>query len=145
MAKAIFTGSFNPYTIGHHSIVKRALPLFDEVIIAVGVNINKHNEDSVKERVHKIEAVYEKEPKVRVVSYSCLTTEIARQMQANYIIKGVRNVADFEYERTQADINRKLTGVETVMFFALPGMDSVSSSVVRELLKYGADVTDFLP
>ena len=142
---AIFVGSFDPFTIGHDSIVRRALPLFDRLVIGVGVNIGKHYMLSAEERADAIRRLYCDEPRISVEQYSGLTVDFANSVGAQFIIKGVRTVKDFEAEREQADINRRLTGIETIVLFALPGMDSVSSSVVRELMHYGKDCSELLP
>ncbi len=142
---AIFVGSFDPFTIGHDSIVHRSLPLFDRLVIGVGVNIGKHCMLSSEERVDAIRRLYRGEPRVSVEQYSGLTADFAASVGAQFIVKGVRTVKDFEAEREQADINRRLTGIETVLLFSLPGMESVSSSVVRELMHYGRDCSMFLP
>lgn len=141
----IFVGSFDPFTIGHDSIVRRVLPLFDHLVIGVGVNQSKHYMQSAEERVASIRSLYDDEERISVEQYSCLTVDFAQQCGASYIVKGVRSVKDFEFEREQADINRRLTGIETLLLFALPGMDSVSSSVVRELTHFGKDCSQFLP
>ena len=148
MRTAIFVGSFNPFTTGHASIVERALPLFDRIVIGIGVNIDKVSDeyiDSIEQRVKAIKDVYINEPKVEVRSYEGLTVDFAREIGATYIIKGVRSVRDFEYEREQADVNRMLSGIETVLFLALPELASVSSTVVRELQKYGYPIDKFIP
>ena len=145
MRNGIFVGSFDPYTIGHDSIVRRALPLFDKIIIGVGFNERKKYMQTTEQRVETIRRIYESEPKIEVKQYNDLTVDFARREQAEFIIKGVRSVKDFEYEREQADINRQLTGIETVLFFAEAGMESISSSVVRELVHFGKDVRRFLP
>lgn len=145
MRNGIFVGSFDPYTIGHDSIVRRALPLFDKVVIGVGFNERKKYMQTTEQRVATIRRIYKDEPKVEVKQYNDLTVDFARREQAEFIIKGVRSVKDFEYEREQADINRQLTGIETVLFFAEAGMESISSSVVRELVHFGKDVRRFLP
>ena len=142
---AIFVGSFDPFTIGHDSIVRRSLPLFDRLIIGVGVNIGKRYMLSAEERVDAIRRLYSDEPRISVEQYSGLTVDFANNVGAQFIVKGVRTVKDFEAEREQADINRRLTGIETIVLFALPGMDSVSSSVVRELKNFGRKVDSFLP
>ncbi len=142
---AIFVGSFDPFTIGHDSIVRRSLPLFDRLIIGVGVNIGKRYMLSAEERVDAIRRLYSDEPRISVEQYSGLTVDFADSVGAQFIVKGVRTVKDFEAEREQADINRRLTGIETIVLFALPGMDSVSSSVVRELMHYGRDCSELLP
>lgn len=141
----IFVGSFDPFTIGHDSIVRRAVGLFDRLVIGVGVNEGKHYMLSADERVEAIRSLYAGDERISVERYNDLTVDFARRVDAQFIVKGVRSVKDFEFERAQADINRRLTGVETVLLYAEPGLDSVSSSVVRELKHFGRDVSMFLP
>ena len=145
MNKGLFVGSFDPFTIGHDSIVRRALPLFDHIIIGVGVNERKKYMLDAEERVGRIKRLYADEPKIEVKAYSDLTIDFARREQATYIIKGVRSVKDFEYEREQADVNRLLSGVETIFLYAEPQLSSISSSMVRELQHFGRDISKFLP
>ncbi|MBF1631582.1 MAG: pantetheine-phosphate adenylyltransferase [Prevotella sp.] len=145
MNKGLFVGSFDPFTIGHASIVRRALPLFDHIIIGVGVNERKKYMLSAEERVRRIKRLYADNPKIEVKAYSDLTIDFARREQATYIIKGVRSVKDFEYEREQADVNRLLSGVETIFLYAEPQLSSISSSMVRELQHFGRDISEFLP
>ena len=145
MKKAIFPGTFDPFTLGHHSIVKRALAFMDEVIIGIGINENKHCLLPVEKRVEGIQKLYADEPKVKVLAYSGLTVDFAQQQGAEVIIRGIRTVKDFEYEEGIADINRKLSGIDTVFLFTEPEYSAISSSVVRELLHYGKDVRTFLP
>lgn len=142
---AIFPGSFDPFTIGHHSIVERALPLFDKIVVAVGMNSKKHSFLPEIDRLDAIRGLYANEPRVEVIAYSGLTVEAAEQCGARYILRGVRTVKDFEYEKTLADINRKIAGLETVLLYTLPEYGSISSSIVRELISLGRDVTDLLP
>ena len=141
----IFVGSFDPFTIGHASVVRRALPLFDRLVIGVGVNAGKRYMSSTEDRVAAISRLYADDSRVKVEAYTGLTVDFAERHGAKFIVKGVRSVRDFEFEREQADINRRLTGVETVLLYAEPGMDSISSTVVRELTSYGRDCTEFLP
>lgn len=138
-------GSFDPFTIGHDHIVKRALPLFDRIIIGVGVNERKQYMQSAEIRKQKIQKLYKNEKKITVKTYSDLTVDFAHREMADYIIKGVRSVKDFEYEREQADVNRRLGNIDTLLFLAEPGMESISSSLVRELVHFGKDVREFLP
>ncbi len=147
MRIALFPGSFNPFTVGHHSIVERALPLFDRIIIAIGVNADKpgHDESELARRIRSIASLYEDEPRVEVYSYEGLTADFAAEMGARFLLRGVRSVQDFEYERTLADVNRRISGLETVLLYALPEHACVSSSMVRELESYGLDVSEFLP
>ena len=141
----IFVGSFDPFTIGHDSIVRRAIKLFDRLVIGVGVNGSKHYMLAPEQRVEAIRDLYRHEPQIEVEQYSDLTVDFAKRHNAQFIVKGVRSVRDFEFEREQADINRRLTGIETILLYALPGMESVSSTVVRELKHFGRDVSPFLP
>ena len=145
MKTGIFVGSFDPFTVGHDSILRRALPLFDKVVIGVGVNERKKCMLSAEERTERIARLYANEPKIEVKAYSDLTIDFARREGAKYIIKGVRSVKDFEYEREQAAINRRLSSIETLLLFAEPELESISSSVVRELHNFGRDITEFLP
>lgn len=145
MNRAIFPGTFDPFTIGHESIVRRALTFIDEVIIAIGINEQKHSLFPVEKREQMIRDLYKDEPRVKVMSYSNMTVDFAREVGANTIIRGIRTVKDFEYEETIADINRKLTGIETIFLFTEPDLASISSSIVRELMKYNKEVTQFLP
>lgn len=142
---AIFTGSFDPYTIGHDDILRRALPLFSHIVIGVGVNERKQYMLTAEERCAAIRRIYESEAKVEVKAYCDLTVDFARREHASYIIKGVRSVKDFEYEREQADINRQLSGIDTILLFSLPQYSSISSSMVRELIHFGQDVSCYLP
>ena len=145
MRRAIFPGSFDPFTIGHHSIVKRALAFMDEIVIGIGVNEGKQSCISTEKRLQMIEQLYKDEPKVKVEAYSGLTVDFAEKWQASFIIRGIRTVRDFEYEEGIADVNKKLSGIETIFLFTEPEFSSVSSTVVRELLHYGKDVSAFLP
>ncbi len=141
---AVFGGSFNPFTIGHASIVERGLALFDRIVIAVGVNAKKAAGDA-EARARAIRNIYANELRVSVVVWDGLMVDLARREGADFMLRGVRSVADFEYERNMADINRRLSGVETVLLFALPEHGAISSSVVRELAGYGTDISTFIP
>lgn len=143
MRIALFPGSFKPFTAGHADIVARGLELFDKVIIAIGVNPAKPAADA-EAAVEAIRALYAAEPRVEVEAYSCLTADFARSCGAAFLLRGVRSVKDFEYERDMADINRRISGIESVILFSRPELAAVSSSVVRELESYGHDVTQFL-
>ena len=145
MRTGIFVGSFDPYTIGHDHIVQRALPLFDRLIIGVGVNERKQYMQSAEIRKRKIQELYRNEKKITVKTYSDLTIDFAHREMADFIIKGVRSVKDFEYEREQADINKRIGHIDTLLLFADPGMESISSSMVRALVHFGKDVRQFLP
>ena len=145
MRKAIFPGTFDPFTLGHHSIVKRTLAFMDEVIIGIGYNDQKHCLLPIEKRLESIRKVYANEPRVKVLAYSGLTVDFAQEQGAEFMVRGIRSVKDFEYEENIADINRKLSGIETIFLFTEPELSAVSSSVVRELLRYGKDVSAFLP
>lgn len=145
MKRALFPGTFDPFTIGHYSVVKRALSFMDEIIIGVGVNMNKHTYFSIEKRVEMITALFKNEPRIKVVAYDTLTVDLATRYKAGFIIRGIRTVKDFEYEETIADINRKLANIETILLFTEPELTAVSSTIVRELLEYGKDVSMFLP
>ena len=134
---ALFPGSFDPFTIGHASIVRRALTLFDRVVVGVGYNINKRSFFTPAERVEAIRRVYAAEPRVTVEAYDDLTADLA--------LRVIRSVKDFEYERDIAGINHRLSDVETVLLFTEPHYADISSTVVRELLSFGKDVSAFLP
>ncbi len=144
----IFVGSFNPFTIGHDSIVRRALPLFDRLVIGVvGDNVQKPSLSPAEERMQVIRELYASEPAIEVKPYFGLAVDFALQEEARFIVKGVRSVKDFEYEREQADINRQITQgrVETLLLYAEPHLSSISSSMVRELQHFGLDITPYLP
>ena len=140
----LFTGSFDPYTIGHDNILRRALPLFDKIVIGIGVNERKQYMLTADERLDNISKIYASEPKVEVKTYNDLTIDFAKRVGAQYIIKGVRSVKDFEYEREQADINRQLSGIETLLIYAEPQYANISSSLVRELRHFGRNADEFL-
>ena len=145
MRTGIFVGSFDPFTIGHDNIVRRALPLFDRIIIGIGVNERKQYLQDADTRKRKIQDLYRNESRITVKTYSDLTIDFAHREKADFIIKGIRSMKDFEYEREQADINRRLGDIETLLLFAEPGLEAVSSSLVRELVHFGKDVRRFLP
>ncbi len=145
MQKILFPGSFDPFTLGHADIVRRALELFGSVLVAVGYNEQKKGWMPVEERVEAIRKLYKDEPRVTVESYTGLTVDFARGKGVTAIVRGVRTTADFEYEMQLADVNRQLTGIETVLLPASPQLASLSSSVVREMASFGHDVSGFLP
>ena len=145
MIKAVFVGSFDPFTVGHYDIVQRALPLFDRLIIGVGINERKVYMNDTETRVADIIRIFNNNPKIEVTTYNDLTVDFAKRVGATFIVKGVRSVKDFEYEREQADINRRISGIDTLLLCADPQHASVSSSMVRELIHFGRDVSEFLP
>ena len=142
---ALFPGTFDPFTLGHQSLVKRVLTCADAVVIAIGINEKKQTYYTLEQRVSAIRALYAEEPRVKVITYSGLTVDVEQQEQASFILRGVRSVIDFEYEKAIADVNRQLTGIETLLLFTEPAYAHISSSVVRELLHFGKDVSAFLP
>ena len=142
---AIFPGTFDPFTIGHMSLVERALNMLDEIVIAIGVNEAKSQYFSVEERLHMLEELFRSNPRVKVLAYNCLTVDLARECHAGFILRGIRSVNDFEYEKTIADVNRKISGVETLVLFTEPEHTHISSTIVRDLLRYGRSVDEFLP
>ena len=142
----VFVGSFNPFTIGHDSIVKRTLPLFDRLVIGVvGDNVHKPDMPSAEERMQAIRELYANEKRIEVKPYHGLAMDFAKAEGAQYIIKGVRSVSDFEYEQWQADFNRRIGGIETLLLYTEPELASVSSSALRELQHFGVDITPYLP
>ena len=142
---ALFPGSFDPFTRGHESIVRRALPLFDKFVIAIGVNADKRSFMSMEQRKALIEDVFKDDPRVEVVSYTGLTVDVAREMGAKFIVRGVRLIQDFENEKHLAEVNRDISGIETILLYTLPEYSHISSSIVRELYRYGQDVSAYLP
>lgn len=145
MRKAFFAGSFDPFTIGHKSIVDRALGLFDSVVVAIGDNSAKSSFMPVDRRKEAISRVYAGNPRVEVCVYSGLTVDAARSMGCTHLLRGVRSAVDFEYERQLADANRNISGLETVILYTLPEHSFVSSSLVRDLIKHGRVADEFLP
>lgn len=146
MRTGIFVGSFNPFTVGHDSIVRRALPLFDRLVIGVvGDNVRKPDMPLAEERMQVIRDLYADEKRIEVKPYFGLTMDFAKAEGAQFIVKGVRSVSDFEYEQWQADINRRLGGIETILLYSEPELASVSSSALRELAHFGVDISEFLP
>ncbi len=142
---ALFPGTFDPFTIGHESLVRRGLSLMDEIVIAIGVNESKKSYFSLDKRLEMIRGLYRDEPRIRVESYDSLTIDFAQRVGAQYILRGIRSVFDFEYEKTIADMNRTISGIETFLLFTEPALTHISSTHVRELLHYGRDVSSFVP
>lgn len=145
MRIALFPGSFDPFTRGHQAIVERALPLFDKLVIAIGVNRAKKGWMPMEERLSQLKALYANDPRVEVVAYETLTMDLAKAYGAKYVLRGVRSMADFEYERTIADANRKIGDLETIFLISDADTAHISSSLVRELAAFGHDVSDLLP
>lgn len=146
MKIGVFAGSFDPITRGHEDIVLQALPLFDEIIVAIGVNIDKKYAFPLEQRIKWIENTFAEYSKVKVISYEGLTVDLCHKMNAGFIIRGLRNTTDFEYESIIAEANKKLNPeVETVFFLSDPTVRCISSTVVRDLIKNHADLTGFIP
>lgn len=145
MTTALFPGSFNPFTLGHLSIVERASRIFDKIIIAVGVNIAKTSASEAAVRLEEIENAVCGIPNVSVITYNGLTTEICKKTGATVIIRGLRNSSDFNYEQQLAEVNRRISGIETLFINSTPELACISSSMVRELAHYGVDITEFIP
>lgn len=144
---AIFPGSFDPYTLGHHDIVMRSLNLFDEVIIGIGYNSTKKSRYfEIDDMVEKVESVYEHIQGVKVIVYNELTSTLAKKHEAQFLIRGLRNTTDFEYENTISQMNRYLNSdLETVFLITSPRYAAISSTIIREVHRFGGDVTEFLP
>lgn len=136
---ALFPGSFNPFTIGHANIVSRALNLFDKVIIGIGINSEK-SQENISENLKEIETRYANEPRVKVITYNTLTADVVEKENATCIIRGIRNNVDLKYESEIAQVNYTLFKVETVFLLASPELKEISSSIVRELQKFGKDI-----
>ncbi len=142
---ALFAGSFDPFTRGHQSIVDRTLAIADEVVIGVGVNQGKKSMFDIGQRIDIINKVYANEPRVRVSSYQGLTIDFAKEIGATCLVRGVRSATDFEFEKSISDVNRKLAGIDTMLFITENIYSCISSSIVRELLSYNHDVSEFIP
>lgn len=145
MRRAIFPGTFDPFTLGHYSIVQRGLSLFDEIVIGIGHNVSKNTLFTVEKRKQMIEQAFKGDDRIKVLEYDCLTVDFAMQVDAGFILRGLRTVADFEYERTIGDTNRILTGIETVILFTEAAYSHISSTVARDLIRYGKNIDNFLP
>ena len=143
--KAIFPGTFDPFTIGHYSLVKRSLELVDEIVIAIGVNDTKKTYFPLDKRINMIRSLYKGDSRILVGTYDSLTVDYAKETGSNFIIRGIRSVNDFEYEKTIADMNRNISGIETIVLFTEPELTHISSTIVRELLRFGHDVSQFIP
>lgn len=145
MKKAVFPGSFDPITLGHQDIILRALPLFDEVIIAIGINDGKKYMFSLEERLQFIKDTFKNEPKITVTTYKGLTIHYCKEVNADYMLRGLRNPADFEFEKAIAQTNRKLSGIDTLFLLTSAETSYISSSIVRDVLRNGGDFTILVP
>ncbi|GAA4331226.1 pantetheine-phosphate adenylyltransferase [Flaviaesturariibacter amylovorans] len=146
MRIGFFPGTFDPVTLGHIDIVQRALPLFDKLYIGIGVNANKQPMFTAEQRRAWFGSIFHHEPKVEALVYEGLTVDCCKRVGANYILRGIRYVSDFEYEKAIADMNRSIdAGIETIFLTCLPQYTSVASTLVRDVLRYGGDISQFVP
>jgi len=144
--RAVFPGSFDPFTRGHENVILRALPLFDEIIIAIGINAEKKALFQVDQRLQWIKQVFAEYPQVKVESFTGLTVDFCKQVNASYILRGLRTSADFEFERSIGQINKQMyTDIETVFFLTLPQYTALTSSIVRDIIRNGGDARAFVP
>jgi len=145
MKRAVFPGSFDPITLGHIDIINRAQSLFDEIIIAIGVNADKKNMFSLENRKKHIENAFKNQPKIKVKTYTGLTVDFCKVEQAGYILRGLRNSNDFIYEQSIAQTNSSLADVESVFMICTPNLSNISSSIVRDVIRNGGDYTKMVP
>jgi pantetheine-phosphate adenylyltransferase len=145
MRKAIFPGSFDPITLGHVDIIKRALPIFDEIVIAIGVNSEKKYMFSWDEKMNFIEETFKGEPKISVVSYDCLTRDLAKKLGANFLLRGLRTTADFEFEKSVAQAIWDISKLETVFLVTSPNASFISSSMVRDVIRNRGEYKMLVP
>lgn len=145
MKTAVFPGSFDPITLGHYDIIKRGVSLFDKVVVAIGVNAEKKYMFGLEERKRFIEEAFKDEPKVEVITYQGLTIDLCKKIEAKFILRGLRNPADFEFEKAIAHTNRRLSKIETVFLLTAANTSYISSSIVRDVLRNGGDYTILVP
>ncbi len=145
MRKAIFPGSFDPITLGHYDIIKRSIPLFDEIIVAIGINAEKKYMFTLEERKRFIEESFADEPTVKVVTYKGLTIDLCKELKANFILRGLRNPADFEFEKAIAHTNRLMSKIETVFLLTAAKTSYISSSIVRDVIRNGGKYEMLVP
>jgi pantetheine-phosphate adenylyltransferase len=145
MKRAVFPGSFDPITLGHVDIILRGVTLFDELIIAIGINANKKYMFSLEERKNFLKNTFKDEPKIKIETYSGLTVDFCKQKEAEFILRGLRNPADFEFEKAIAHTNRKLEKIETVFLLTSSGKSYISSSIVRDVIRNHGDYTQLVP
>ena len=145
MKRALFPGSFDPLTLGHYDIIKRGVTLFDEVIVAIGINAEKKYMFSLEERKQFVEEAFADEPRIKVVTYKGLTVEFCKEIGVGFILRGLRNPADFEFEKAIAQTNRKLSGIETVFLLTSAETSFISSSIVRDIIRNNGDVSVLVP
>ena len=145
MKRAVFPGSFDPITLGHYDIIIRGLTLFDEIVLAIGVNAEKKYMFTLKERTNFLVEAFKNEPKIKVMTYKGLTVDFCKNINADFILRGLRNPADFEFEKAIAHTNRKLSDIETVFLLTSSGKSYISSSIVRDVIRNGGDYTSLVP
>ena len=145
MKKAVFPGSFDPVTLGHVDIIERGLPLFDEIILAIGVNADKKYMFSLEERVHFLEETFKTQPKIKVMTYEGMTVDFCKKQDAQFLLRGLRNSNDFEFEKVIGQTNFKMTGVESVFLITSSGKSHISSTVVRDVIRNGGDYAFMVP
>jgi len=145
MKRAIFPGSFDPITLGHYDIIKRGIHLFDEIVVAIGINAEKKYMFTLEQRKKFIEDAFANEPKVKVITYEGLTIDLCKKLDAQFILRGLRNPADFEFEKAIAHTNRKLSKIETVFLLTASKTSYISSSIVRDVIRNGGDYTVLVP
>lgn len=145
MRRAIFPGSFDPLTLGHYDIIERGVTLFDELVIAIGINAEKKYMFSLEERMAFIQEAFKNEDRIKVVTYKGLTVDFCKKINADFILRGLRNPADFEFEKAIAHTNRQLSEIETVFLLTSSGKSFISSSIVRDVIRNGGDYTSLVP
>jgi len=141
---ALFPGSFDPFTKGHESVIHKALPLFDEIVIGIGINTSKNYFFELEKRKNQIEHIYKDVSKIRVTTYQKLTVEYCQEIEARYILRGLRDTNDFEYEKAIAQMNLKISGIETVFFMTDPAVAPISATIVREIARNNGDISSFV-
>jgi len=142
---ALFPGTFDPFTLGHLALVERGLQIVDEIIVAIGINLDKKTIFTTEQRLEMISHLFNDNPNVRAVTYTGLTVDCAKTEGAKFILRGIRSVADFEYEKSIANINREISGLETIVLFTDPEYSYISSSIVRDLWVHGKSIENFVP
>lgn len=145
MKRALFPGSFDPLTLGHFDIINRGLKVFDEVVVAIGINADKKYMFTLDERLNFIEEAFKEQPKVKVMTYKGLTIDFCKEIDAQFILRGLRNPADFEFEKAIAHTNRKLSKIETVFLLTAASTSYISSSIVRDVIRNNGDYTVLVP
>jgi len=145
MRKAVFPGSFDPFTLGHLDIVSRAIPLFDEIIIAIGINADKKYMFSLEERLNFIKETFQDNPKIKVATYNGLTAVYCEKIGAQFILRGLRNTTDYNFEQSIAQTNYKIAGIESIFLVSAPEVSNISSTIVRDIMRYDGDYSFLVP